>query len=136
MNRYLLLPLTMLIANLSVLAQPADSKTPQETARSFTRQGDYTNAIVVLSSALKNDPQNLELSKDLAFNYYLSKDYAKGEAVAKPLVERNDADVSAYQMLALFYKADENLKECEKLYRAGLKRWPKAGALYSELGEL
>lgn len=136
MNRLLLLPLALLTLQLSAQSQPADNKTPQETARAFTRQGDYNNAIVVLNSALKSDPQNLELSKDLAFNYYLNRDYQKGEAVAKPLVDRPDADVQAYQLLAMIYKAEDNLKDCEHLYKTGLKRWPRSGTLYSEYGEL
>jgi tetratricopeptide (TPR) repeat protein len=135
-NKFFFLPGILLITHLSVLAQSADNKSPQETARAFTRQGDYTNAIVVLNSALKNDPKNLELLKDLAFNYYLNKDYAKGEEIAKPLVEREDADVMAYQELAMFYKANGELKDCERLYKEGLKRWPRSGVLYSEYGEL
>lgn len=136
MNRLLLLPLALLLLYLPSSAQTADNKTPQEIARSFTRQGDYNNAIVVLTGAIKNQPGNLELLKDLAFNYYLNRDYTKGEAIAKPLVDRQDADVQAYQLLALFYKATDDLKECEHLYKTGLKRWPRSGALYSEYGEL
>ena len=136
MKRLLVLPLALLALSLSAQSQPADSKTPQETARTFTRQGDYNNAIVVLNSALKSDPENLELLKDLAFNYYLNRDYTKGEAIAKPLIDRQDADVQTYQVLALCYKATDDLKECEKLYKAGLKRWPRSGALYSEYGEI
>src|ERR1700761_8419402 len=136
MNRFFLLPLALLTIHLSAQSQPADNKTPQETARTFTRQGDYNNAIVVLNSALKNEPENLELLKDLAFNYYLNRDYAKGEAIAKPLTGRQDADVQSYQILALCYKAEDNLKECERLYKEGLKRWPRSGALYSEYGEV
>ncbi len=136
MNRLLALPLALSIAYMPVLAQSSEAKTPQETARSFTRQGDYSNAIVVLNSALKSDPKNLELTKDLAFNYYMNKNYEKGEEIAKPLVERQDADVQTYQLLGMFYKATEDLKECERLYREGLKRWPHSGVLYSEYGEL
>jgi tetratricopeptide (TPR) repeat protein len=136
MNRFLFLAFAISFTHLCVLGQPADTKTPQETARSFTRQGDYSNAILVLNSALKADPKNLEMLKDLAFNYYLNKNYEKGEEVAKPLVDRADADVQAYQLLAMFYKADEELKDCERLYKDGLKRWPKSGALYNEYGEL
>ena len=84
MNRLLSLPLAALLSlSLFAQSQPADNKTPQETARTFTRQGDYSNAIVVLNSALKSSPDNLELLKDLAFNYYLNRDYTKGEAIAK-----------------------------------------------------
>jgi tetratricopeptide (TPR) repeat protein len=137
MNRLLSLPLAALLSlSLYAQSQPADNKTPQETARTFTRQGDYSNAIVVLNSALKSSPDNLELLKDLAFNYYLNRDYTKGEAIAKPLVDRQDADVQTYQTLALFYKATDDLKECEHLYKEGLKRWPYSGVLYSEYGEV
>ena len=136
MKRVLLLPFVLLMAELTGMAQTTPEKTPQETARTFTNQGDYTNAIVVLNSALQKDQQNLELLKDLAFNYYLNRDYAKGEAIARPLIERQDADVQTYQMLALFYKATDDLKECEHLYKDGLKRWPNSGVLYSEYGEV
>jgi tetratricopeptide (TPR) repeat protein len=136
MNRFFFLLFLLTLAQLSSSAQEAAAKTPQETARAFTRQGDYTNALVVLNEALKKDPQNLELLKDMAFNYYLEKEFDKGLAVAKPMVERPDADVQAYQVLALFYKAINETKECEKLYKAGIKRFPRSGVLYSEYGEM
>ena len=136
MKRALLLSFVLLMAALTGRAQSAPEKTPQETARTFTNQGDYTNAIVVLNSALQKDQQNLELLKDLAFNYYLNRDYAKGEAIAKPLIERPDADVQAYQILALFLKVEDEAKECDRLYKNGLKRWPRSGVLYNEYGEV
>jgi Tfp pilus assembly protein PilF len=136
MNRILFLLLTATLTQLSSFAQQPDTKTPQETARAFTRQGDYTNAVVVLNEALKKDPQNLELVKDLAFNYYLEKEYDKGLAIAKPAIERPDADVQTYQVLALLYKAIDQLKECERLYKAGIKRFPRSGVLYNEYGEM
>lgn len=138
MNRILLLSVTLLIIRYSAVAQtPApDGKTPQEIARTYTQQGDYTNAIVVLNGALQKDPQNIELSKDLSFNYYLSRDYTKGLSIAKPLILRPDADVQSYQILGLFYKAQDDRKECEKLYRAGIKRFPRSGVLYNEYGEV
>src|ERR1700754_3563056 len=97
MNRILVLLFVLALTQLSAQAQESQTKTPQETARAFTRQGDYANAIVVLNSAIQKDAQNLELQKDLAFNYYLQKDVAKGLNVARPLVERPDADVQCYQ---------------------------------------
>jgi tetratricopeptide (TPR) repeat protein len=136
MNRILILPLALIFVNLSSLAQQPDPKTLQETAKTFTRHGDYANAVVVLTGALQKDPQNLELLKDLAFNYYLQHDYTRGLSVAKPLTERPDADVQSYQMTGLFYKAAEEGKECEKLYKAGIKRFPRSGVLYNEYGEV
>jgi Tfp pilus assembly protein PilF len=137
MNRILFLPLIALVAaSLSSLAQPSDSKSLQETAKTYTRQGDYTNAIVVLTGAIQKDAQNLELLKDLAFNYYLQRDYAKGINTARPLTERSDADIQSYQILAMNYKAIDEVKECEKLYKTGIKKFPKSGVLYNEYGEM
>jgi Tfp pilus assembly protein PilF len=113
-----------------------DTRTVQETARAYTRQGDYTNALVVLNEGLRKDPQNLELSKDIAFNYYLEKEYDKGISIAKGLVDRSDADVTAYQILALLYKAIGQVKECDKLYKAGINRFPQSGVLLNEYGEM
>lgn len=135
MNRILLLS-CILVFSLAARAQQPDAKTSQETAKTFTRQGDYANAIVVLTGAVQKDPQNIELLKDLAFNYYLQREYAKGLNIARPLTERSDADVQCYQMVGLFYKAIDDPKECEKLYKAGIKRFPRSGVLYNEYGEM
>jgi Tfp pilus assembly protein PilF len=133
---FLFCGVVMLAATAHAQTPTTDAKTPQETARAYTRQGDYTNALVVLNEALKKDPQNLELSKDIAFNYYLEKDYDKGIAVGKGLVERPDADVTSYQILALLYKATGEVKDCDRLYKAGIKRYPLSGVLLSEYGEM
>jgi tetratricopeptide (TPR) repeat protein len=117
-------------------AQASDTRTLQETAKTYTRAGDYTNAIVVLNRALQQDPRNLDLLKDLCFDYYLERDYAKGLEIARPLTERTDADEQCYQLAGLFYKGMNEAEACEKMYRAGIKRWPKSGVLYNEYGEM
>ena len=113
-----------------------DAKTVDENAKAFIRQGDYTNAIVVYNRALKQDPRNLELLKGLAFAYYLQRDFEDALKIAKPLPEREDADVQSFQILGIIYKGIEERKECEKMYRQGLKKFPKSGVLYNEYGEV
>ena len=120
----------------SLLAQQQDAKTLHETAKTFIRQGDYANAILVLNHAIQQDPNNLEILKDLAFSYYLQRDYSKALATAKPFPDRADADVQSYQILGMVYKAIEERKDCEKLYRQGIKKFPKSGVLYNEYGEV
>lgn len=117
-------------------AQPQDIKTLQETARTFMRSGDYDNAIIVLARALQQDNKNLELQKDLVMTYYLKRDFAKALEGIKPLVDRSDADVETYQIAGNVYKGLEEAKDCEKIYKKALKKFPKSGALYSEYGEL
>jgi tetratricopeptide (TPR) repeat protein len=116
--------------------QQPDAKTLDETAKTFIRQGDYTNAIVVYNRALQQEPQNIELLKGLAFTYYLQRDFEKALKVAKPLPERSDADVQSFQILGMVYKAIEEPKDCEKMYKLGLKKFPKSGVLYNEFGEV
>ena len=50
----------------------AQEQSPQETARSFMRTGDWDNAILVLNKALQQDRNNLDLLKDLALSYTYS----------------------------------------------------------------
>jgi tetratricopeptide (TPR) repeat protein len=119
-----------------VTAAQQSTNSSDETAKTYIRQGDYQNAILVLSRALQNDKENLEMLKDLAFAYYLQRDFEKSLAVAKPLVNRADADVQSYQILGLVYKGIEEKKDCEKMYKQGLKRFPKSGVLYNEYAEV
>lgn len=113
-----------------------DVKTLHETAKKFMRSGDFDNAIVVLTRALQKDNKNIELEKDLVMSYYLKRDYKKALAGAESLIDRSDADVVCYQLAGNVYKALEEVKDCEKMYKRGLKKFPKSGALLSEYGEL
>jgi tetratricopeptide (TPR) repeat protein len=119
-----------------VLAQQQDAKTLHATAKEFIKQGDYDNAVLVLNSALKQEPNNLEMLKDFAFVNYLKRDFAKSIEVSKALIERDDADEQSFQLLGLTYKAIAEHKECNKLYKRGLKKFPNSAVLYNDFGEL
>ncbi|MGZ8551806.1 MAG: tetratricopeptide repeat protein [Chitinophagaceae bacterium] len=112
-----------------------NTKTLHETAKDFMRSGDFDNAVIVLTRALQQDKNSLELQKDLVMSYYLKRDYAKALEGVKALVDRDDADVVVYQLAGNVYKALEEPKECEKVYKKGLKKFPRSGPLYSEYGE-
>lgn len=119
-----------------IIAQPEDPKTMHETAKTFMRAGDFDNAIIVLTRALQQDSKNLEMQKDLVMSYYLKRDYVKALDGVKSLLNRDDADVITFQIAGNVYKALEEVKDCEKMYKKGLKKFPKSGPLYSEYGEL
>ena len=124
----------ILFAAVTTTAQ--DAAELHETARTFMRQGDYTNAILVLNRAAQLDPKNIEIQKDLGLNYYFAKDFAKALEVYKPILERADADDQCFQVAGDIYLAMNNPKECEKIYKKGLKQFPHSGPLYNEYGEL
>jgi tetratricopeptide (TPR) repeat protein len=123
------------LAALAVTAQD-DVKTLHATAKTFLLSGDYNNAIIVLNRALLQDKKNLELQKDLVQAYYYKQDYAKALEGVEVLVDRDDADVMTYQIAGNVYKALEEVKECTKMYKKALKKFPRSGPLYSEYGEL
>ncbi|MEP7143129.1 MAG: hypothetical protein ABI707_09680 [Ferruginibacter sp.] len=108
----------------------------QETARSFMQQGDFTNAYLVLNRASTLEPGNIDITKDLALNYYFQRNYTKGLDEIKPVLDREEADDQCFQIAADMHKQLYQPKESEKIYRRGLKKFPKSGPLYNDFGEL
>jgi tetratricopeptide (TPR) repeat protein len=106
------------IALCTVYIVPAQTAAElHETARTFMRQGDYSNAILVLNRAIKLDSKSIEIAKDLGLNYYFSKDFARALEIYKPILDRPDADDQCFQIAGDIYLAMDNTKECEKVYR-------------------
>ena len=68
--------------------------------------------------------------------FFLKRDYQKAKEGAEELMSREDADVVTFQIAGNIYKALEEVKECEKMYKKALKKFPKSGSLHSEYGEL
>ncbi|WP_207492075.1 tetratricopeptide repeat protein [Aridibaculum aurantiacum] len=126
----------LLAVTTTAVAQAQNPAELHETAKTFLRQGDYENSILVLNRALQQDPNNLEMTKDLLFSYYLKRDFAKALEIGKPLVEKPNVDVPAFHMMGLVYKSIADNKEAEKLYKRAIKMFPNEGILYSEYGEM
>jgi tetratricopeptide (TPR) repeat protein len=135
-KRNLMKKLFFLLAVTAALQSSAQEQTSQETARTFMRSGDFDNAILVLNRALQGDPKNLELQKDLIMAYYYKRDYVKASEGVKAIMAYDDLDVASYQIAGNVYKALEEVKAADKMYKKALKQYPKSGALYSEYGEL
>jgi tetratricopeptide (TPR) repeat protein len=128
--------LLQLLFSAIVFAQPQDATTMHQTAKSFIGQGDYENAILVLNRALQAQPNNLELLKDLAFAAYLKRDYTQALDAAKKITKRDDADAQCYQIAGMVHRSVADYKEGEKLYKQAIKKFPNAGVLYNDYGEM
>jgi len=135
MKKFLFAVLALLSFSFSALSQ-SESAAARETARGYMQKGDYDNAIIVLTRAIEQDKNNLDLQKDLLMNLYLKRDFTRALPAAKSLAARSDADVMTYQLAGNVYKALQEVKEAEKMYQTALKRFPQSGPLYSEYGEL
>ena len=125
-----------LLSGFNSFAQPQDAKELQENAREYMRHGDYDNAALLLIKALDQSPADLGIAKDLALNYYFQKENAKALETVKPLLDRADVDDQTFQIAGNIYKALDQPKEGEALYKKAIKRFPKSGSLYNEYGEL
>ncbi len=125
-----------LISSVILQAQPQDVAQLIATARSFQRQADYDNAILVLTKALQQSPDNTDIIKELSFTYYLQGSYEKAVAEIKKVADKEDADEQTYQIAGTLYKSMQNFKESERLYKKGLKKFPASGALFSEYGQV
>lgn len=122
----------LLVCNFPGFSQ--ESATLLETGRNYMRQGDYSNAAITLEKALKEDPDNVEIAKDLAVNYLVLKKNSKALEIILPFIEKGTADDQAYQIAGNIYNALDQRKESESLYKKGIKKYPGSGALYNEYG--
>lgn len=117
-------------------ASSQDAKELYDTAKILMHQGNYESATSLYLKALQQDSSNLEISRDLALNYYYLNENGKALETIKPVLENYTIDDQAYQIAGNIYRALEQWKESEVIYKKGLKKFPKSGPLYNQYGEL
>lgn len=100
------------------------------------RQGDFSNAILVLNRAQQLDPRNFAVAQDMAQSYYYGNDLQKAAGIIKTLVDREEANDQTFQIAGNVYVALGDNKEAEKIYKKGLKRFESSGPLYNDYGQL
>jgi len=113
-----------------------DASKLQESATASLQKGDFDNAIALLNKAKDLKPDDVEITKQLAYANYLHRDYAKAIEISKSLIDKNTADEQCYQVLGLAYKGIAEYEEGDKMYRKALKTFPNSGVLYCEYGDL
>lgn len=120
----------------TTVAQTQTTPQLQETARSFIKQGDYANAVLVLNRAKQQDPNNIQVTKDLAMSYYYQNDNSKALETVNTVIDNDGIDDQTFQIAGMIYRRADMQKDAEKMYRKALKKFPESGPLYNELGEL
>ncbi len=130
----LFLILFVAINNKTVYAQTTAEL--QATAKTFMRQGDYANAVLILNRCLEKEPNNTAIGKDLALSYFYLQNNEKALEIIKPVLESKDADDQCFLIAGNIYKQLSKPKESEKIFKKGIKAFAESGPLYNELGEL
>lgn len=106
-----------------------------KTSREFSSKADIENAIMTLKNGISKFPEDADLRLELAMAYYSAKRNLQALDVLKPLLDKDNAEETVYQVAGLIYRAEQNSKEAEKVYKAGLKKYPNSGFLYHEYGQ-
>jgi tetratricopeptide (TPR) repeat protein len=120
----------------AAIAQNQSVTELQETAKSFMKQGDFGNAVLVLKRAQQQEPGNVAVSKDLAMSYYYQNDNPMALQTINTIIDKEEVDDQVFQIAGMIYRRADNAKETEKLYKKGLKKFPDSGPLNNEMGEL
>lgn len=108
----------------------------RKAAQAKMQQNNFDDALQILESALLVSPGNADILKDQMFYSYLNRDFAKSIDIGKELITKPESDAQAFQILGMCYKAIADVKEGDKLYRAGIKKFPSSGVLHSEYGDM
>jgi Flp pilus assembly protein TadD len=106
-------------------------------AQLFSRSGAHSQAISVLSEALRARPQDEDLLYELAAAYQRSGDTPQALASMRQVLALNPRNASALNFIG-YTLADrgEQLDEAERLIRSALALQPNSGAYLDSLGWL
>jgi len=96
--------------------------------------GEYEKAIKLFETAQRIDPDKVDYPYEIAYSYFQLKEYEKVISILENLTDHKDVEDVVYELLGNAY---DNLGKADKaieIYESGLKRYPKSGRLYLEMG--
>jgi Tetratricopeptide repeat len=132
--KHWILSLFLVIFSVCAFSQNADEII--KSAREFTMKGDFENSILVLKNGLEKYPDNSEIRQELALAYYSTQRNPQALEALKPLLSNPKAEETVFQIAGLIYRSSQLPREAEKIYKSGLKLYPKSGMLHNEYGQL
>lgn len=100
----------------------------------FVDNGKFDESIKLLEEAQKLDPDDINYPYELAYTYYLKKDYKKAAKIAESLLTHKNVNDRVYQLLGNAYDILEKTDKAIETYEAGIKKFPNSGNLYLEMG--
>lgn len=99
-------------------------------------QTEVAKSMEVFGRALSSYSQDYLTDYQLAYAYYLQEDYSHAGRIFSRLSRDISVDDRLYQMWGNSYAERGNDRKAEKIYRRGLKAFPRSGALHMEQGTL
>lgn len=137
--RKLLLLLTILPISTVVLAQNNCEKAQKnfdEAVKSIDAK-QFVLAEQLLKEAITLCPsEDYKYSFELAWNYYLIKEYSQAIKCLTPYIERDSIPADFYQLLGNIYDESSDEGMAVISYNKGLVKYPNAGCLFLERGNI
>lgn len=99
-------------------------------------EGKYAEGIQLLEEAQKLDPKNGTYPYEIAYAYYVQKDYKKALKYLEPLMKQKTAYENVFQLAGNSYDLLGNKEKALATYDDGLSHFPKSGSLHLERGNM
>ncbi len=99
-------------------------------------EGKYDEAIKLFAEAQVLDPDNISYPYEMAYAYSGKKDYKKASDILEKLLNHKDVYGRIYQALGNAYDYQGKSDKAIATYELGIKKFPNAGELYLELGNM
>ncbi len=96
--------------------------------------GKYEDAIKMFKEAQKLDPQSSAPQYEIALAHTQLKNYDDAIEILEKIKNKPDAEDSYWSLLGSSYDLNDDREKALETYEAGLKKFPKSGRLYLELG--
>ncbi len=99
-------------------------------------EGKLDESILLLEECKKLDPKNINYPYEVALAYVFKKEYSKAIKELNRIKKDKKTNSQVFQLLGNSHSFSGNPKMALKTYADGLKKFPKAGNLYLETGNI
>lgn len=113
-----------------------EARKMKENAQNDMNRGQYGNAILLYNQAIKLEPNDVELRRDLAYAHYLNGTADKGREIINEVLKTDYADEQTFQIAAAIESKLGNNNKAKSVLNNGLKKYPKSALLYFNRGNL
>lgn len=117
------------------------SQTNKEVAISKTKEavglmdkGQIKQSLKLLEQAKKLDPDNVNITYEMAYAYYSDEDFKNAVKNLESIIDSKDASDRFYELLGNSYDMLGKSDKAMSVYEKGLKQFPNSGALHLEIG--
>lgn len=99
-------------------------------------EGKLDESIKFLEEAEKLDSEKFNYPYEKAYAYYLKKDYNKAIIILETIMEHKNVMPELFQLMGNSYDILEKPEKAFEIYDKGLTKFPNAGKLYLEKGNV